>query len=282
MAVKAVVARVDLGKVAMARVARPAVAKVAPAEEAAAAESSSAWCAFRIVASVFYMQRHFFLMLQIPFYQNLKDDTHCVQACLKSILKFYFPQKHYSFKFLDKVTVHKEGKWTWNSGMLLFLAKLGFEVVNIEDFSYREFAELGEKYLRRIWTDEVLAAQTKFSDIANERKLAKQLVEFVRTSKRLSLMERPAHLRDIRTMFRKGYILLCPLNPYVLDSREGYAGHVVVVTDVQRKTIMFHDPGLPPDKNRTASIALFIKAMCYASKDSARFIAVRLPGHSRS
>ena len=65
-------------------------------------------------------------MLKIPFYKNTKDSLHCFQACLRSVLKFYFPKKDYSFEYLDRITVHKKGKGTWVSAALLFLAKKWF------------------------------------------------------------------------------------------------------------------------------------------------------------
>jgi len=209
--------------------------------------------------------------MTIPFYNNTKDDTHCVQACLKSVLKFYFPQKDYSFNYLDKVTAHKKGKWTWNSAFLLFLANKDFEVINIEDFNYKKFSKYGESFLKKNWTEEMFLVQKKFSDLKNEQKLAGKLVQ----NKKVILKMKPAMLHDIRLLFKKGYILLSVVNPYVLERRKGYASHLVVIISLGEKTITFHDPGLPPLKNRKTSLKLFLKAMRYPSKESANLIAVK-------
>lgn len=101
-------------------------------------------------------------MIDIPFYPNLKDDTHCVQACLKSVLKFYFPKRNYSFRYLDRVTAHKRGKWTWDSAALMFLAQIGFEVIEIADFNTRKFAQKGEDFLRSVWPRDVFETQKNF------------------------------------------------------------------------------------------------------------------------
>jgi len=217
--------------------------------------------------------KHLFIfMLKIPFYKNSKDNLHCVQACLKSVLKYYFPKKDYSFRYLDRVTAHKKDKGTWLSAALLFLAQKGFEVIKIEIFDYKKFARLGEKYLERLWTDEVYQEQKRFSDFKKEQKLAKLLVK----DKRVKLEKRPATLKDIRLLFKKNYILLCTINPCVLRKEKGYYSHLVVVTDVGKHIITFHDPGPLAFKNKTVSLRLFMKSMRYPSKRSSSLLAVKL------
>lgn len=211
-------------------------------------------------------------MIKIPFYENSKDDTHCFQACLKSILKFYFPKKNYSFKYLDRATAHKKNKWTWNSAVFLFLEKFGFEIINIEDFDYAKFARLGEQYLKRIWIDEVFQTQKKFSDLKNEQKLAKKLIK----NKKIKLLKRPATISDIKKLFIKNYIILVNINPFILNKKKGYSSHIVIITDMNKSKITFHDSGLPPQKNRKAPIKLFLKAMEYPYKEDASIIALRL------
>lgn len=211
-------------------------------------------------------------MLRIPFYPNTKDNTHCVQAALRSVLKFYFPKKNYSFTYLDRVTAHKKGLWTWNSAPLLFLARRGFQVINIENFNYKRFAQTGEQYLKKTWSKEVFETQKKFSDFQNEQRLARKLV----SNKNIQLEQRPATLRDLSTLFEKKYIILCGINPYVLDRQKGYAGHIVVLVDIDKSSATFHDPGLPPQKRRKAPLRRFFRAMGYPTKRSAALIAVKL------
>ncbi len=207
----------------------------------------------------------------IPFYKNLKDNNHCAQACLKSVLKFYFPHKNYSFKEIDKATAHKKGRWTWNSVILLFLVKQDFEVINIENCDYKTFAKRGEKFLKEGWTKEVYETQRRYSDFAQEQKLAKILL----TNKQIKLEERYAKFSDIRKLFKEGYLMIIPINPYVLSGQKGYVSHTVVVQKLLKKTIIFHDPGLPPRPNRKTTLKKFYRAMAYPHKYNANIIAVR-------
>ena len=49
----------------------------------------------------------------VPFYTNTSDDTHCYQAGLKMILKYFIPDKDFSWEELDKFTAKVEDLWTW-------------------------------------------------------------------------------------------------------------------------------------------------------------------------
>lgn len=211
-------------------------------------------------------------MLKIPFYSNLKDDTHCFQACLKMVLKFFFPNRKYSFKYLDKVTFHKKNKWTWNNASLLFLSKIGFSVINIENFDYKQFFKFGEKYLKMIWTKEVFDVQKKYSDFNQEKKLAGKLIK----DKSIKHYRRWATFKDLENLFKKQYLLMVPINPFILEKKSGYASHLILITDIKKKYIIFHDPGLPPLINKKVSKKIFLKAMTYPYKESAALIAIKI------
>ena len=214
----------------------------------------------------------------IPFYKNLKSDKHCFQACLKMILKFCFPRKNYSFSFLDKISKHRRGKWTWQGASLLYLASIGFEVVNIENLNYKLFAKEGEKYLRHIWDQLTFNIQKRFSDLNSEQKIAKLLV----ASSSVKLLNKQASVKDVRHYFKRGYLVMVSVNPFALLRRAGYASHSVLVKDINTQYITFHDPGLPPLKNRKISLRLFEKAMTPPLKNDTNVMAVKLLTKSKT
>lgn len=210
-------------------------------------------------------------MPHIPFYKNLQDDSHCFQACLKMLLKYTFPEERYSYAELDALTLHRSGQWTWNTAGLLFLAKKGFEGVSIENFDYKQFAEFGEEYLRMIWTEDIFETQKQHSDFEQERVLARKFMG----QKRIRHMRRPTTFSEIEKYFREGYIVLVTLNPLVFEKLEGYARHIVLLTHIDRDSVTFHDPGLPPHAGRQVSRTLFQKALYSPYKEIASLIAVR-------
>lgn len=195
-----------------------------------------------------------------------------MQAVLRSLLKYHFPNKNFTFAYLDKATAHKKGKFTWDNAMLLFLSSLGFEIRYIVDFDYAAFARRGEKYLQGYWTDEVYQVQKRYSDFKSEQKFASRAIK----NKNIFYEKRGAGLSDLRILFQKGYFLMVPINALVVEGEEGYASHIVLVTHITKNIVTYHDPGLPPHANRKVSIKRFLRAMRYPSKESASLIAVRM------
>lgn len=209
--------------------------------------------------------------MKIPFYPNTKDDFHCVQAVLKMALKYYFPDEKWSFKKLDDVTFHKRGKFTWKNAMMLFLAEKGVEVVYITDFNFRKFADKGKPFLKINWPEKVFEVQDKYSDLNKEQKLTAKILK----EKRIKLVTRPALLGDIRKLLKDGYLLMANINPSVLDGKDDYWSHFVLITDAKKDYILFHDPGLPPISERRAHISLFMKAMGFPKRRDATIMAVK-------
>lgn len=215
--------------------------------------------------------------MEIPFYPNTKDDFHCVQAVLKMVLKYYFPNESWSFKKLDEVTSHKKGKFTWKNAMMSFLDRKGFEVVYITDFNFKEFASKGKSFLEENWPKKIFDIQNKYSDLAMEQKLTAKLLE----EGRVNLIPRPALLKDVRELKRRGYLLMANINPSVLEGGDDYWSRFVLITDVKKDHILFHDPGLPPIPNRMIRTSLFIKAMGFPRRRDATVMAVRRRGDIR-
>lgn len=187
------------------------------------------------------------------------------------LLKYTFPKERYSYKELDKLTFHKSDQWTWNTGGLLFLARKGFEIVSIENFDYKQFVEFGEEYLKMIWTEEVFEAQKKYSDFPQERKRAKKFL----SEGSIRHIRRPTTLSEIEEYFRKGFVVLVTINSLALEKEKGYVSHIVILTDIDKKTVTFHDPGLPPQEGRVASRRDFEKALYSPYREIASLIAVR-------
>lgn len=217
-----------------------------------------------------------FFMFDLPFFQNTKDDLHCVQAVLKSVLKYYFPQENYSFKKLDEITAHKKGKWTWKNAMIFFLASRGLEVVEIVDFDSQRFAEEGIFFLKENWPREVFEAQERYSDLRQEQLLTRKLLK----QKRVKLEMRIPLLSDMRRLLKEGYILMTNINPCVINNQEGYWSHFVLIVDIGRDYVIYHDSGLPPEPNKKVSLKVFMKAMGYPKKNDAALYAVRKPAAS--
>lgn len=187
------------------------------------------------------------------------------------VFKYYFPERSYSFEELDKLSNHIKGKWTWQGTSLLALSKMGFSVINIENLDYREFSKYGKKYLQSIWTDKIFSAQNKFSDLEQEQEIAKTLIK----SKKIKLINKEVKIEDIEKYFYRDFMVLVSINPFVLKNEKFYGSHMVIITNIDRRHVTFHNPGLPPFKNKIVSRKLFVKAMSRPLKEDNNLIALK-------
>lgn len=205
----------------------------------------------------------------VPFYAN-PDDTHCFQAALKMIMKYFWPDKDFSWKKLEKITAKVEGLWTWPTAGLIWLRERGFEIKNIEPFDYKKFIRFGSRYLLKKYGEEVGKAQIKHSDIEQERILAQKFIKMIDTQKSIPKLD------DIKNLLSEGYLIIVNINSEVLDKNTGYSGHFVVVKGFNDKQFFLHDPGSPGIENRKVNFRLFEKAWAYPNEEAKNIIAFKL------
>lgn len=194
---------------------------------------------------------------KIPFYKNKESDTHCLQAAMKIVLGYYFPNKTYSFKELDKITGHREGQWTYPYKMYTWLTKQGVGVEHVERFPMRRFTKEGVGFLKTYWDPDYFDLQKKYSDFDSAQKDALAALK----DPYIKFRYRHGTVQLLREYWSKRYMLIVKVNPYTLRGIEGLGSHVVVVTDVKKNRITIHDPGLPPKKSLTVDDEALADAM---------------------
>ena len=216
------------------------------------------------------MKKYMRIEYKIPFYGNTKDNTHCFQACLKMVLKYFLPNRSFTWKELEEITAKVKNLWTWPFAGLSWMSKNGFEVIDIESFDTRRFIKEGENYLKQKYGQEVAKEQIKYSDIKQERILAKEFLKNVRFEKKIP------QTNEIKQLLKKGYILICNVNSKALDRKKGYVGHFVVINGFNKNTFILQDSGIPPRKNRIVNLSLFEKAWAYPNEKSRNIMAFNL------
>ncbi|OGK23865.1 hypothetical protein A2954_07185 [Candidatus Roizmanbacteria bacterium RIFCSPLOWO2_01_FULL_37_12] len=181
------------------------------------------------------------------------------------------PKKTFTWKQLEKLTGKKKDLWTWPMQSLMNMKKKGFDVLHLTLFDYKKFAEFGVIYLKKWVKDEdVVKVQVKNSDIGYERKNA-----LLYSKSKIQKKVLPT-LDDIKKLLNKGCLIICNVNSFILNQKNGFAGHFVVVFGYDDKNLFLHDPGLPPLKNRKVSYDLFTKAWEYPSSKQKNIRAFKL------
>jgi hypothetical protein len=204
---------------------------------------------------------------EVPFFANTPDGTHCFQAALKMVLKFFRPTEDYSWPQMDAITAKAAGVGTWPFAGLTWLHDRGFEVRNIEHMDNRRFALEGRPYLAEVFGEQ-LAAATPL-DLSAEQAAAAKFVDAVHCETRIPSFD------DLRELLANEYLAICNVNSRTLNGREGHMGHFVVVTTCDSNEVTFHDPGPPPTPSRRATTASFDRAWAYPAASARNIVAVR-------
>jgi hypothetical protein len=206
---------------------------------------------------------------QVPFYPNTGDGMHCVQACFRSILKYFRPELKFSWEELDKMSKKIEGKGTWWYPFLLEIQKLGLEIIDISPMDLEQYYKEGEVYLRKKYTSEVADWMLEKSNLLQVKKYIPEFLE------KVDFQNRAASFEEVKKLLQKGYLVGIGLNSRTLNNKEGYSAHMVVVFDCSEENVTLHDPGFPPQKDRTVSKELFMKAWEYEGKNTKSLVAIR-------
>lgn len=197
------------------------------------------------------------MKLQVPFFPNTPDDTHCYQAVLQMIIGYFLPLETHTLQDLDSITGKMDEKWTWPTAGLLWLRSKGLRVRTIELFSNKSFVDFGEQYLREYYGEAVAREQIAHSAISIERERLRLAGD------ELDQEVRIPELRDIYAALDTNSLVMCTINACVLAGTEGYVGHFVLVVGYENESIIVHDPGLPGMAYREVSTDLFERAWGY-------------------
>ena len=205
----------------------------------------------------------------IPFYANTLDGTHCVQAVFKMITEHFRPDLVLSFEEWERISHKRAGGWTWTMSGLIWLKEAGFEVENVEYIDYHRFSSEGVAFLEELWGIDVASIQGEKTNIPEEQEIAKLFIEEIEPKVRLPNAD------DLKNMLENGYLLAVTVNSRILNAREGYAGHLVVVKGYDDTGFFLNDPGLPPLENRHVDYALFTRAWAYPNDNARNLAAIR-------
>ena len=206
---------------------------------------------------------------EVPFYGNTEDNTHCFQASIRSMAKYFWPEREYTWIELEAITGKEPGKWTWSLAGINWLNQQGLDVVTIDPFDFKRFSVEGGDYLLDEFGEELAKAQIEHSDIPKEMKRAADLLGEV------EIEERIPSVADIKDLLDKGYLVQAAVNSRILKGEEGYAGHSILVIGYDEGNFILHNPGLPAVESQVVSEETFEKAWAYPNEKSKNILAVR-------
>jgi hypothetical protein len=211
--------------------------------------------------------------MDIPFFPNTGDGTHCFQAAMRMALAVLWPERTFTYEELDHISMKLPGLWTWPTAAMLWMIEQGLELKLIEEFDYRAFAERGGAYLIERYGKEVGQSQIEHSEVEREREIARRFAAVA------PIEQRSPTLDDLRAEMEEGGAVIVNINASPLYDHEGYSGHFVVLCDIAADHVILHDPGLPPHPNLRVAIDRFMRAWAYPSERDKNLLSIRLPSN---
>lgn len=184
-------------------------------------------------------------------------------------LRYFSPAQNFTPQEMEKITCKVPGKWSAPPATLLWLANNGFEIIEITGFDNKRFVNEGAAYLRGDFGETFARAQEAQGDLGREQAILKQVLD------RIQLETRIPTRADITRLLEENYVTLCHVNSSQLNPAPGYVGHYVVITGTNDVEIIVHDPGLPPQPNRSVPWRLFQKAWAYPNEKAKNLIGFR-------
>lgn len=190
----------------------------------------------------------------VPFYpDNTKDGARCVQACFKMILKYFLPEKDFSWRELDKITYKIPKKGTWWFTAYPFLVKLGFEIQEFGASYYWQIYHRGVNYLYKIFSKKVTDFYLKESNIVDA-------IKFFPAASRVAVFHKKrATLKEVENFFDKGYLWIADVDFSGVFSKWYGPSHAIVITGYDKKHIYFNDPAKRGGENIPLRKHIFLK-----------------------
>lgn len=208
-------------------------------------------------------------MVEVPFYINTSDDSHCVQAVFKMALGHFMPNKQITWKQLDELSQKQPGKGTWWFPAVAKLNELGLKTKYIEQFDYQQYYQLGDDYLIEFYGQQAGEWFMANSNILSVKHL---IPEFLATS---ATETRAPNLQDINNLLNKKWLVGVEVNVRVLQNRPGFNGHMILIYGHENNKYIAHDPGLPALPGRHINEDIFYKAWSYNGPSKTGLIAFK-------
>ena len=187
----------------------------------------------------------------VPFFPNT-DQVRCQQACVKSVLKYFLPNREFSDTEIDEGTAQTGGT-TWFPPAAMFFDKAGLSVqlfYTSVQLDYEELAKRGTEYIRSTVSTEDFQIQEEngaFLAMSVVQEAAKKMLE------KGIVKGEAIDIEDLRIMLDGPDALAIgkTFQPWLSGIHERRSAHyVVIIRSYNQTSWRIHDPGPPPISDR--------------------------------
>ncbi len=200
-------------------------------------------------------------MLDIPYVQQ--DKNACALACYTMTAKYFFPEVTY--KQVGEISNWKKGYVVWPFRFWLWMAEKGIKIRDYDLIDYEAWSEKGAQGLKESVSQKeyqwLKKNSTDLDEIGNNiANLFKQ--------KNFTYKRKKPQFSHLENGFNKHSVCEVVLDSRTLNNQKGFSLHRVVVTDIGKDYVKFHDPKPEAGPHRKETKDLFKKSWLDAVDDS--------------
>ncbi|MDP9196852.1 MAG: hypothetical protein M3O22_08865, partial [Pseudomonadota bacterium] len=171
--------------------------------------------------------------------ENDVDGVSCFLACSQMVFRTKTGIKVPSFQELGDIIGRKEGQYSWEYGMLAYMARNGFDVEFISTFNLERLVKEKNSYMYEYFGEEAADDQIKNSDMDQGIKG----IEGFLSSKKKKIACRVPTKNDIVNLINEGFYIIPYINQRILQADPGYVAHTILVYGYSDRGVRVHNPG---------------------------------------
>ena len=193
-------------------------------------------------------------MLNIPYISN--PGKACALACYTMTAKYFFPET--TFEQIAKISDWEPGYVIWPFKFWLWIMDKGIKVTDYDLIDLQKWADEGMVGLKKSISEKELDYYQK--NTKNLESYSADIKKVLAHPNFIYNRKRPL-FEDLENAFQKGAVCEVVLNDAILDGANGFSMHRVVVLDITKDNVIFHDPRKKvPHPARKESKGLFEKS----------------------
>jgi hypothetical protein len=176
-------------------------------------------------------------MRDVPYHNN--PGNACALACYTMIAQYLLPEKAIAFEQLGKIANWRKGYVVWEFPIWKWLMDRGVCISDYDIINYDLWAKEGVKGLKSSIPENEFKWYEENTYDLNE---VTEHLQDVLKHPNFTYEQRKLTWDDIVAEYNKPGICDVVLNARTLNNGEGFAAHRVVLIEITKQEVAFHDP----------------------------------------
>ena len=177
------------------------------------------------------------VMKQVPYQSN--PGNACALTCYTMVAQYLLPDRNITFEQLAKIADWKKGYVVWGFPVWEWLMNQGIYLTDYDNIDYEAWAKDGVTGLKSsIPAREFAYYQENSFDLEAES----ERIKLAFNHPHFTYVQHTPSWDEVVTEFNKPGICDVTLNLSFLNREKGFVGHRVILIDISKDVVVFHDP----------------------------------------